>query len=73
MFVLFFAAFSEALSNPPNATNLEEPTRKRNSKSSSLSLILGLTLTGVVSLACMIIFAYVICRRKIAHKLKQGA
>ncbi|XP_027348568.1 G-type lectin S-receptor-like serine/threonine-protein kinase At4g03230 isoform X4 [Abrus precatorius] len=52
----------EAIS-PPNSTS-EEPSRKGSPKS-LLSLILGTTLTGVVTLACIIVFAYA-CRRKIA-------
>ncbi|XP_057455770.1 G-type lectin S-receptor-like serine/threonine-protein kinase At4g03230 isoform X2 [Lotus japonicus] len=47
----------------------KEPTRKGNPKS-TLSLILGIALPGVVILACICILAYV-CRRKIALKLKQ--
>ncbi|XP_027348566.1 G-type lectin S-receptor-like serine/threonine-protein kinase At4g03230 isoform X2 [Abrus precatorius] len=49
--------------SPPNSTS-EEPSRKGSPKS-LLSLILGTTLTGVVTLACIIVFAYA-CRRKIA-------
>lgn len=64
-----FYAFSYAISSP-NATT-EEPTRKGNPKS-TLSLILGIALPGVVILACICILAYV-CRRKIALKLKQGS
>ncbi|KAK7263577.1 hypothetical protein RJT34_31169 [Clitoria ternatea] len=52
----------------PNST-IQEPTRKGNSKS-SLPLILGTTLTGVVTLVCIIGFAYA-CRRKIVLKLRQ--
>ncbi|CAI8616054.1 unnamed protein product [Vicia faba] len=47
----------------PNAT-------KHSKKASSSSLILGLTLPGVVILACIIILVYV-CRRRIAHMVKQ--
>ncbi|CAJ2654954.1 unnamed protein product [Trifolium pratense] len=39
-------------------------------ESNSFYLILGLTLTGVVALACIIIFGYA-CRRRIAHMFKQ--
>jgi hypothetical protein len=37
----------------------------------SFYLILGLTLTGVAALACIIIFGYA-CRRRIAHMFKKG-
>ncbi|XP_045786791.1 G-type lectin S-receptor-like serine/threonine-protein kinase At4g03230 isoform X2 [Trifolium pratense] len=58
-------SFLEPTSSP-NATN---ESTKGNSKS-SLPLILGLTLTAVIILACIIIFAYV-CRRRIVHIVKK--
>ncbi|XP_061357903.1 G-type lectin S-receptor-like serine/threonine-protein kinase At4g03230 [Gastrolobium bilobum] len=56
----------KAISSSNPIPTIEDSTRKGNSKS-SLSLTLSLSLTGVVILACTLIFAYV-CRRKIALK-----
>ncbi|KAK7312751.1 hypothetical protein VNO77_36852 [Canavalia gladiata] len=59
---------SQGVISPPIST-IEKPKGKE-STGSSLSLILGTTLTGVVTLACIIVIAFV-CRRKIALKLRQ--
>ena len=51
-----------------SAPTVPKESRRRKSKT---YLILGLILTAVVTLACIIIFAYA-CRQRIARMIKQG-
>lgn len=51
------------------AESTSSPNSTKGKSKSSLSLILGITLTGVFIVACTFIVVYV-CRRKIA--IKQG-
>ncbi|XP_058729576.1 G-type lectin S-receptor-like serine/threonine-protein kinase At4g03230 isoform X2 [Vicia villosa] len=52
-----------------NCTEMLKSSTGGKSKS-SFYLILGLVLTGTVTLACIIVFAYA-CRRRIAHMIKK--
>ncbi|XP_058729575.1 G-type lectin S-receptor-like serine/threonine-protein kinase At4g03230 isoform X1 [Vicia villosa] len=54
-----------------NCTEMLKSSTGGKSKS-SFYLILGLVLTGTVTLACIIVFAYA-CRRRIAHMIKKDS